>query len=203
MKKGGFIKDAIILCLITLISGVSLGTVYEITKGPIAEAKLNAKKKAYQEVFSEAGDFKENTDAMATITENSQALTELGYGNVGVDEVNDALDKDGNVIGHVLITNSKDGYGGEVQITVGIDKGLKVTGIAFLTIAETPGLGMRAKEPEFYTQFAGKQVDSFEVTKTGASSDNQINAISGATITSNAVTNAVNVAVYFVKNYIK
>ena len=44
MKKGGFIKDAIILCLITLISGVSLGTVYEITKGPIAEAKLNAER---------------------------------------------------------------------------------------------------------------------------------------------------------------
>ena len=198
MKKGGFIKDAIILCLITLISGVSLGTVYEITKGPIAEAKLNAKKKAYQEVFSEAND-----EAMAALSENAQALLELGYGNVGVDEVNDALDKDGNVIGHVLITNSKDGYGGEVQITVGIDKDLKVTGIAFLTIAETPGLGMRAKEPEFYTQFAGKQVDKYEVTKTGATSDAQINAISGATITSNAVTNAVNVAVYFVKNYIK
>ena len=200
MKKGGFIKDAIILCLITLISGVSLGTVYEITKGPIAEAKLNAKKKAYQEVFSEANDFKANDEAMAALSENAQALLELGYGNVGVD---DALDKDGNVIGHVLITNSKDGYGGEVQITVGIDKDLKVTGIAFLTIAETPGLGMRAKEPEFYTQFAGKQVDKYEVTKTGATSDAQINAISGATITSNAVTNAVNVAVYFVKNYIK
>ena len=198
MKKGGFIKDAIILCLITLISGVSLGTVYEITKGPIAEAKLNAKKKAYQEVFSEANDFKANDEAMAALSENAQALLELGYGNVGVDEVND-----GNVIGHVLITNSKDGYGGEVQITVGIDKDLKVTGIAFLTIAETPGLGMRAKEPEFYTQFAGKQVDKYEVTKTGATSDAQINAISGATITSNAVTNAVNVAVYFVKNYIK
>ena len=195
MKKGGFIKDAIILCLITLISGVSLGTVYEITKGPIAEAKLNAKKKAYQEVFSEANDFKANDEAMAALSENAQALLELGYGNVGVDEVNDALDKDGNVIGHVLITNSKDGYGG--------DKDLKVTGIAFLTIAETPGLGMRAKEPEFYTQFAGKQVDKYEVTKTGATSDAQINAISGATITSNAVTNAVNVAVYFVKNYIK
>ena len=83
---------------------------------------------------------------MVAITENSQALTELGYGNVGVDEVNDALDKDGNVIGHVLITHSKDGYGGEVQITVGIDKDLKVTGIAFLTIAETPGLGMRTKK---------------------------------------------------------
>ena len=59
---------------------------------------------------------------------------------------------------------------------------------------------MKAKEDSFSSQFAGKQVESFEVTKTGATSDNQIDAISGATITSRAVTGAVNVALAYYQN---
>lgn len=203
MKKAGFIKDAIILCIITLISGVSLGTVYEITKGPIAEAKLNARKAAYKEVFKDADNFAENKAAKASIESSVDELLGLGYGNVAVEEVADATDASGNVIGHVLVTSSGDGYGGEVQISVGITKDLTVNGIAFLTINETPGLGMKAKEAEFYNQFAAKKVDSFAVTKTGATADNQINAISGATITSNAVSNAVNAAIYFAKTYLQ
>ena len=61
---------------------------------------------------------------------------------------------------------------------------------------------MKALQPDFYEQYSGKQVTSFEVTKTGASSDNQINAISSATITSKAVTRAVNGALYFANNCI-
>ena len=59
---------------------------------------------------------------------------------------------------------------------------------------------MNADKPEWKGQYAGKNVDSFTVTKNGASAENEINAISGATITSNAVTGAVNGAVYYVKN---
>ena len=61
---------------------------------------------------------------------------------------------------------------------------------------------MNADKPEFKGQFAGKDVQTFSVTKTAASSDDQIEAISGATITSSAVTGAVNAAVYFVQNCI-
>jgi len=49
-------------------------------------------------------------------------------------------------------------------------------------------------------QYAGKNVTQFVVTKTGAASDEQIDAISGATITSNAVTNGVNAGLYYFQN---
>ena len=61
---------------------------------------------------------------------------------------------------------------------------------------------MNAQNPEFKDQYAGKTAQVFEVTKTGATADNQINAISGATVTSRAVTGAVNAAVYFFQNCI-
>ena len=87
-----------------------------------------------------------------------------------------------------------------MQIAVGISNEGELTGIGFLSISDTPGLGMRAKEPDFKDQFIGKKAEKLEVTKTGASADNQIQAISGATITSKAVTNATDAAIYFVAN---
>ena len=67
-----------------------------------------------------------------------------------------------------------------------------VNGISFLSISETAGLGMKADTDEFKGQFADRNAASFSVTKTGASADNEIDAISGATITTNAVTKGVN-----------
>lgn len=102
-------------------------------------------------------------------------------------------------MGYVVTTTSKDGYGGAITVSVGVMADGTVNGIAFLTLAETAGLGMNA-DTDWKNQYAGKNVDGFTVTKNGASADNEINAISGATITSNAVTGAVNGAVYFAKN---
>ncbi|MFR4438924.1 MAG: FMN-binding protein, partial [Hungatella sp.] len=123
-----------------------------------------------------------------------------GYGNVTVDDAVEAVDGSGNVIGYVISSTSKDGYGGAISLSAGISLDGTVNGIEFLSITETAGLGMNADTPEFKAQYAGKQVESFTVTKSGASADNEIDALSGATITSNAVTNAVNAAVYFVNN---
>ena len=67
----------------------------------------------------------------------------------------------------------------------------------FLTINETAGLGMNAQNPEFMDQFIGKE-GSFNLVKDGASGDNDIQALSGATITSTAVTNAMNAALYLI-----
>ena len=67
-----------------------------------------------------------------------------------------------------------------------------LNGISILSISETAGLGMKADTDEFKNQFADKNVEKFEYTKNGATEDNQIDAISGATITTNAMTNGVN-----------
>ena len=111
------------------------------------------------------------------------------------------MDASGAVIGYVVTTTSKEGYNGEVTVSVGITSDGEIKGIEFLNYKnESPGLGQNAAKPEWKGQFADKKVEKFSVTKSGAASDDEINAISGATITSNAVTNAVNTALYFVND---
>ena len=106
-------------------------------------------------------------------------------------------------MGYVVTSTSKDGYGGNITISVGITADGQVKGVEFLTITETAGLGMNATTPEWKGQFADKTVESFSVTKSGASADNEIDAIGGATITSNAVAGAVNAALYLVNSCVQ
>ncbi len=199
MSKGGFMKDAFILCAITLVAGACLGGVYEVTKGPIEEANQAAKAAAYQAVLPEASSF-DGGDLAALLDSANAEIAGLNYGNVTVDEAVAGVDGSGAAVGCVVTATSNDGYGGAITVTVGIQADGTVSGIEFLTLAETAGLGMNAQKPEWKAQYGGKNVDAFTVTKNGASADNEINAISGATITSNAVTGAVNAAVYFAKN---
>ena len=199
MSKGGFMKDALILFAITLIAGACLGGVYSATESVIAQRELDAKEEAFRAVLTEAASF-ESDDLTDLIATGNEAIAGLGYGNVIVDEAVTGLDASGTPVGYVVTATSKDGYGGNVTVSVGILSDGTVEGVEFLTLAETAGLGMNAEKPEWKGQYAGKNVDAFTVTKNGASADNEINAISGATITSNAVTGAVNGAVYFAKN---
>lgn len=199
MSKGGFMKDALVLFAITLIAGACLGGVYGMTESVIAQKELEAKEAAYKTVLAGAASF-EADDLTDLIAKGNEDIAGLGYGNVIVDEAVTGLDASGAPVGYVVTATSKDGYGGNITITVGIQADGTVEGIEFLTLAETAGLGMNAEKPEWKAQYAGKNVDAFAVTKSGASADNEINALSGATITSNAVTGAVNGAVYFAKN---
>lgn len=199
MSKGGFMKDALVLFAITLIAGACLGGVYGMTESVIAQKELEAKEAAYRTVLAGASSF-EADDMTDLITKGNGEIAGLGYGNVIVDEAVTGVDASGAPVGYVVTATSKDGYGGNITVTVGIQADGTVEGIEFLTLAETAGLGMNAAQPDWKAQYAGKNVDAFAVTKSGASADNEINALSGATITSNAVTGAVNGAVYFAKN---
>ena len=199
MSKGGFMKDALVLCAITLVAGACLGGVYEITKAPIAAAELEAKSVAYRVVLPEAAEFVAD-DLTDVIAAANGEIAGMGFGNVTVGEAVTGVDASGAPVGYVVTSTSNDGYGGAITVSVGIQADGTVSGIEFLTLAETAGLGMNAQKPEWKAQYAGKNVDAFSVTKGGAAADNEINAIRGATITSNAVTGAVNAAVYFAKN---
>ena len=196
-KQSGFVKDAIILFAITLISGLVLGFVYDITKAPISAAAKAAKNEAYAVVFPEAKDFEENEADTAKIAETADEIAGKGFGHSNIDEVVTAKDGSGNNIGRVITSTSKDGYNGTIQISVGIKSDGTVVGITFLTLEETPGLGMRAAEASFYGQYANKNTKEFKLVKGAAGADDEISAISGSTITSTAVTNAVNAALYF------
>ncbi|MCI8607004.1 MAG: RnfABCDGE type electron transport complex subunit G [Hungatella sp.] len=199
MSKGGFMKDALILFAITLVAGACLGGAYEITKGPIQAAELAAKEDAFRTVLADADSFQLD-DYSAALEKANGEVAGLSFGNVQVDECATGMDGSGSPMGYVVTATSKDGYGGNITVSVGITAEGEVKGIEFLTIGETAGLGMNATTPEWKGQFADKTVESFSVTKSGASADNEIDAIGGATITSNAVTGAVNSALYFVNN---
>ena len=188
------IKDTIILTLITVIAGLLLGVIYEITKEPIAAEQKRAKEEAYKEVFADADTFEVIT---VDETKVKEKLSGEGY-NVTINEAMKVYDKSSNAIGYVLTVTDHEGYGGDIQFAMGVKSDGTVNGISFLTISETAGLGMKAAEEDFMKQFAGKNVKSFRYTKNGASADEEIDAISGATITTNAVVNGVNAGIYYI-----
>lgn len=180
------IKNTIILTVITLVAGLGLGFVYEITKDPIAQAQEAAKKEAWQAVFPEAdlNDFE--------LAELDQAAAEEAVKALGVNATIDEVCTVGED-GYVITTTDKEGYGGDIQVTVGITSDGTINGVSILSISETAGLGMKATNPEFYGQYEGKQAEKFVVSKDGGDGE-PIDALSGATITSRAVTGAVNAA---------
>lgn len=183
MKK--MLKDAAILFAITLISGLILGVVYEVTKDPIAEQKLKRKNAACQEVFTDAVSFEEK-EAPAG---EKGASAEVGG-------VYAALAEDGSLLGYVLEVTTHEGYGGDIQFAMGVRMDGTLNGISILSISETPGLGMKAGEV-LKPQFENRKASAFEYTKSGAVTESQIDAISGATITTNAVVGGVNTGLSF------
>lgn len=189
----GMLKDAAILFAITIIAGAILGFVYDVTKTPIAEQEVKAKNEACQEVFADAVEFE---TAESSEDEMTAVIAQGGFAKTSVNEVVRAKDASGNLLGYVITVTSHEGYGGDIQFSMGLRNDGTLNGISILSISETAGLGMRADEV-LKPQFADKKVDAFTVTKTGAASDEQIDAISSATITTNAMTNTVNAGLYY------
>lgn len=109
-----------------------------------------------------------------------------------------AYNADGYLIG-VVITTQASGYGGKIDVMTGIRANGEVSGVNILSMEETPGLGARGKEDSFLSQYKGFDKPGLAVSKDGG----EINALSGATITSRAITKAVNEAIERSKSYLK
>ncbi|QAT50451.1 RnfABCDGE type electron transport complex subunit G [Caproiciproducens sp. NJN-50] len=104
--------------------------------------------------------------------------------------------KKGSDIAGYVFTTEASSYGGKIQVMTGIDKDGKVTGVILLSTSDTPGLGLNAQKDSFRDQYKQKAPEKgFEVVKGGGAKEGQINAMTGATITSKAVTTAVNEAI--------
>lgn len=186
MKK--IIKDALILFAITIIAGLLLGFVYKITKGPIEEQNEKTKIAAYNSVFDTLESYEDITGLEAAQT----AITDAGYKGVTVNEAVKAFDAGETQLGLIITVTDADGYGGNIKMTLGVDMSGTITGLEILDISETAGLGMKAKDALFREQFVGIKADTIEYTKSGKTKDNEIDAISSATITTKAVTAGVN-----------
>lgn len=186
------IKDASILCAITLIAGVLLAGVHQMTQNVIAEKKEKEQNEAFKKVCKEADSFIADEETKELVSNEATYLAEAGLKNVIVTEMRKAVDASENIIGYVALATSKEGYGGDISLLVGFSKEKTITGVEILAISETPGLGMKVTAETFRKQYENKNVESFVVTKNGATKENEIDSVSGATISSNAVTNAVN-----------
>jgi len=198
-KKQSMMKDAVILCLISLIAAFALGFVNELTKDRIAQLEAEAKAEAYREVFPEAEQIIEasGSDILAKAMEEADViLANGGFSNVTMDEVCLVNDASGNHIGYVASVTLK-AYD-VMTLTFGYTTDGVCTGLAFLSIKETPGIGMKADEPAFKEQFAGNKADQLVSVKSGAK-DGEINAISGATFTTDGVIKGVNAGICFMK----
>lgn len=181
-KKESILKLGIKLLIITAVAGLILGFVFNVTKAPIANQEKSNNESAMRELIVNADKF----------SKKDVNLTN------GVLEVNEG--KKGNAaVGYTLKMATK-GYGGQIQLMVGISTEGKLTGIKILSQSETPGLGANATQPSFFEQYKEKPIaKNLEVVKSSVSEDNQIQALTGATITSKAVTTGVNEAIKFYK----
>ena len=195
------IKDVLILFAITLVAGLCLGGVYEATKDAIAQAELEAKLAAYEEICPEAEEFVEDETLTAELETFNAEFATMGLGKVVVNEVVCAKDEEGNIIAYLVTSTSSDAYSGSLQAMTGVKMDGTVLGVTYLSISETPGLGLKVKEDAFKNQYVGKNAESLVVVKDGADADNEIDAISGATKSSNAVTGCVNSAIIFTTKY--
>ena len=198
-KKQSMMKDAIILCMISLIAALALGFVNELTKDKIAQLEAEAKAEAYKEVYPEMvsiEEAKDNEILAKAMEEADTILSNGGFSNVTMDEVCLVKDASGNHIGYVASVTLK-AYD-VMTLTFGYTTDGVCTGLAFLSIKETPGIGMKADEPAFKAQFAGNKADQLVSVKSGAK-DGEINAISGATFTTDGVIKGVNAGICFMK----
>ena len=190
------VHDALILTAFTLVLGLVLALVYGVTKAPIEAANQATAQQAYMAVFEEADSFEtmELDKAAATAVVQEQGFSDT------IDDIQVAKDAAGETLGYVITVTAKDGSQGSITFSVGIQNDGTVNGYSITATSETPGLGLKASEEEFYGQFQGKNVDAFTVVKQAPQSDNEIEAISGSTITSKAMANGCNAAIYYFQN---
>lgn len=170
-KASDIIKPTVVLLIICLVASFLLAMTNKVTAPRIEELAKQTELKTRQEVLPAAAEFEEikQGDVDYCIGKNAQ----------------------GSPVGFVFITVTK-GYGGDVKVMTGVTNEGKVAGIQILALSETAGLGMRAKEESFLKQFVDK-VGGIGVAKNNPG-ENEIQALTGATITSKAVTSAVNEA---------
>ena len=166
------VKPAITLCAICLVITLLLAATNLLTRNKIAEINKQTESASRQTVLPGATSFEDSADA--------------SY----------AIGKKGNeVLGYVFTTKTKS-YGGDMSVMTGIGKDGRITGVTILSINDTPGLGLNAQNDSFRNQYKQAAPEKgFEIIKSGNVKDGQIEAMTGATITSKAVTTCVNDAV--------
>lgn len=221
-KERSFVIDAIILCAITLVLGGILAGVYTMTKGTIEQRQADTDSKACEKVISSVeGATVAEADEDA-VTKANDFLTKhiLNSSKEVSEEASESYSKyvtvttvkklqiSGTDVGYVYIADAKKGYGGSISFVLGVCNGV-VTGIEITGQSETAGLGANCESDNFKNKFAlekGLQYPSsddipmfYKAGTTPKDEQGQIEAMSGATVTSRAIANAVKGILYYDK----
>ena len=177
----GVMKIALRLIIITVVAGLLLGLTYSVTKDPIAAQEEKNKTEARQTVMPDAEDF-EQIDLSAAGLSDEYAEVQEAYYAV----------KSGEKIGATVTVSTK-GYSSGLQVTVGVNSDGTVSGVNIDSHDETPGLGAKGDDPVYLSQYAGRTAP-LEVVKVSGGGDSEIQALTGATLTSKGICRAVNLA---------
>lgn len=196
------IKLGVVLLVVCMIAAFALSMTNEVTKDKILENTIIANRQARQEVYSDADDFVliASSDESATYDAHPASVDYMAQ-HPEVVEVYQAM-ANGEHVGFVIKTEPK-GYGGALEVVVGFSLDGTLQGVRVGNHQETPGLGAKAKTEDFYNQYNGLSVQSaVDVVKVDITSgNNEIKAISGATITSKAVTQGVNYGLSVIETF--
>lgn len=169
---------------------VTAETIEAINEKTNMEARL--------EVLPEASEFEAvDSDELMAIAkdiglEKPEELVEVFIGKKGSEQV-----------GFTVKTAPTSGFSGMIEVLTGISNDGSLAGMTILSHGETPGLGANATLPDFRNQYQGLSATENVSVAKSAPSGNQIQAITGATITSEAVTDGVNIAIETFKNLAK
>jgi electron transport complex protein RnfG len=166
-----FIHYALVLLIITGLACGILAMVNKQTKPVIEKNQAESENNARSQVIEGAVDF-EKQSLKISETESLEYYI--------------AKDAQANVLGYTFIALGK-GYSGELKTMVGVDPEFKIKKILVIQQTETPGLGANCTKPEFNEKFANLALNDLKVDKDGGN----IKSISGATITTRAITNSI------------
>ena len=201
-RKKAIPKPVIILLVITLIAGLALSGVYVMTKDTIEENKAAANKAALMQVLPEAADFTTDAELQARLAAQGDSYNP-SFGGAKIQGAAVGVDASGNSVGYAVTVFNSDSYDGGLTLVVGIREDGTVNSISFTELHDTAGMGMKCGDPEFKDQFNNVKVEKFTLNKAGGSTeDDVIDSVSGASMTSGAVVNAVNAALDFVSDRI-
>ncbi|MBI5554243.1 MAG: RnfABCDGE type electron transport complex subunit G [Elusimicrobia bacterium] len=164
------VKFGLLLMLVCSLAAAALAYTYAKTKPVIEQRKIETEKEAIQSVFPQAAEIK----IVIKDKENFKVVFDQNQKELGV-----------------AMKAAPAGYGGPIEMLVGVTREGKVSAIKIMNQNETPGLGTKTTEPKFYEQFAGKQDQELALKKDGGA----IEAITAATISSRAVAKGVQAAV--------
>lgn len=179
-------KPVVVLFLICFVITLLLAVTYNFTKDIIAARAESDLEAAKLVVLPAAKEFRR--------IENVDDMLPEGF---ATDTVNGAFEGyDGDTLKGYVISIIEKGYGGDINLIVGIGSDGTVTGLKIGDNNETPGLGKKVEAPKFYEQLVGiKPEENLVVVKMPGSKDEEIEAVSGATVSSKAIVRGVQTAV--------